>query len=147
MHQTLANQLKYIAFLPDSEGKDVKMKFYPEPKIKPPRRKPSVTNKTNAPEYMSQYMKEYRGEGKDYQKIPDATKQYRRDQRKKLKEKLQKNRPLQAALIDQELTFWSEKAQPVDLNEFEFICARRGFNEEEKKILAEELCDLDLIII
>jgi hypothetical protein len=146
MYKNVANKLKdLVSFLSSPDG-DIKKKFYTEPEIKPPRRNPSILNKTNAPGYMQEYMKDYRGEGKDYQKLPDKIKHYRRQLRKKLKEQIKERRPLQSALIDQELTFWKNKGQPIDPKEFEFICSRRGFNEEEQKILAEELLDLNLII-
>jgi hypothetical protein len=32
-------------------------------------------------------MQDYRDDGKDYQKVPDKVKEYRRDQKKKLEEK------------------------------------------------------------
>jgi hypothetical protein len=71
----------------EPEGEVVK-KFLPTPKQKPPRRKPGVKNKSNRTDYMQQYMTEYRkDQGKDYQKIPDAVKKYRAEQRKRLKEK------------------------------------------------------------
>ena len=46
---------------------DVTHKVYTEPISKPPRRKPSVTNKSNREDYMKEYMTKYRKEdGKDY---------------------------------------------------------------------------------
>lgn len=53
----------------DVEGEPIK-KFLPSPKKKPPRRRPMVENKSNRSDYMKEYMTEYRGEGKDYQKVP-----------------------------------------------------------------------------
>ena len=148
MLKSVATYLKHIvSFLPDLKGDDVKMKFYKEPDVKPPRRNPAVQNKTNSPEYMQQYMKDYRENGKDYQKMPDKAKQYRRQLRKRLRDQLKKKRPLQAALIDQELGYWSKQGQVIDLKEFDFICFRRGFSNEEQNVLAEELSDLNLIII
>jgi len=76
-----------VSFLPSDEG-EIKKKVYPEPEIKPPRRNPSVQNKSDASGYMKEYMQEYRGEGKDYQKVPDNVKEYRRQQKKQLKEQL-----------------------------------------------------------
>jgi hypothetical protein len=38
-----------------------------------------VVNKTNRSDYMKNYMKDYRENGKDYQKMPDAIKQKRRE--------------------------------------------------------------------
>jgi hypothetical protein len=69
-----------VAALP--EGEIVK-KFHLEPKIKPPRRRPSLKNKTDDAHYMRDYMKEYQQEGKGYQKIPERVKEWRREQRKK----------------------------------------------------------------
>ena len=70
-----------IATLPDPE---VVKKYKPNPKIKPPRRRPSVKNKTDQSDYMKNYMQDYRGEGKDYQKVPDKVKEMRRELKKKL---------------------------------------------------------------
>lgn len=67
------------------EQGDVVVKFREKPKIKPPRRNPSVKNKSNRTDYMKNYMQEYREEGNDYQKIPEKVKEYRREQKKKLK--------------------------------------------------------------
>jgi hypothetical protein len=146
MFLTISNIIK--SFLPDlNDGGDIRKKFYTEPKIKPPRRNPSTMNKSDAPGYMKDYMKEYRGDGKDYQKMPDKVKQYRREQRKKFRDSLKKSRPMQAHLIDQELSFWQNQGQPVDCQEFELICNRCGFDLEEQKVLAEELFDLNLILL
>jgi hypothetical protein len=70
----------------ETEGDMVK-KFQPAPKQKPPRRQPAVKNKSNRSDYMKEYMTEYRGEGKDYQKVPDKVKKFRAEQKKRLKEK------------------------------------------------------------
>jgi hypothetical protein len=59
----------------------------PSPKVKPPRRRPSTQNVTDQSDYSKNYMTEYREEGKDYQKAPDAVKELKREQQKKLKEK------------------------------------------------------------
>jgi hypothetical protein len=70
-------------------GEDIKKKFVVSPKIKPPRRKPSVMNDSARGDYMKEYMQDYRKEqGKDYQKVPPAVKKFRAEQRKRLKEKL-----------------------------------------------------------
>ena len=66
---------------------DIKKKFRAAPKLKPPRRKPSIQNESDQHGYMKDYMQEYRGEGKDYQKTPDKLKKFRSEQRKKIKEK------------------------------------------------------------
>jgi hypothetical protein len=72
------------AFLADGE---IKTKYRPNPKIKPPRRKSPVKNKSNRKDYSTKYMQEYRGEkGKDYQKKPKNLKDLRRKQKKCLKE-------------------------------------------------------------
>ena len=70
----------------ESEG-DIVKKFRAAPKIKPPRRKPSVQNVSNRSDYMEKYMTKYREDGKDYQKVPDKTKKLRSEQRKRLKKK------------------------------------------------------------
>ena len=68
---------------------EIKKKFVVSPKIKPPRRKPSVTNESAQGDYMKNYMQDYRKEqGKDYQKVPSEVKKFRAEQRKRLKEKL-----------------------------------------------------------
>lgn len=66
---------------------DIKKKFRPSPEIKPPRRNPSVQNKTDSPAYMRTYMKERREDGEDYQKVPSMIKELRKKQKQKLKEK------------------------------------------------------------
>jgi hypothetical protein len=130
------------AFLPEV---NIKKKVYQDPKLKPPRRNPSIDNKTNQSDYMKNYMTEYREKGKDYQKVPDKVKQFRREQRKQLREKIRARKPVEATLIDQELTFWRNAGKTVDLDEFQMICSRRGFEEESWKILAEELIDENLL--
>jgi hypothetical protein len=69
-----------------SDG-DVVKKHTPSPNVKPPRRRPSVQNKTDKTDYSKNYMKEYREDGKDFQKAPDAIKELKRKQQKALKEK------------------------------------------------------------
>lgn len=69
----------------DTPEGEVKKKFVPSPNVKPPRRRPSGRNKSNRGDYMQKYMKKYRGEGKDYQKIPENIKKMRRQQRKRIK--------------------------------------------------------------
>jgi len=73
-----------LATRPDGE---VKKKPIPMPKIKPPRRNPAIKNVSSKPEYSREYMKEYREEGKDYQKVPEEVSRFRREQKKRLKEK------------------------------------------------------------
>lgn len=80
---TISNYLRsIISRLPAPEG-DVVKKFIPSPKVKPPRRTPSLKNKSNRSDYMKLYMRDYREEGKDYQKLPEKVKEYRREQKKK----------------------------------------------------------------
>lgn len=69
-----------------SEG-EVVQKFKAAPKLKPPRRRSPLKNKTNRSDYSKEKVKEFREEGKDYQKVPDPIKELRREQRKRLKEK------------------------------------------------------------
>ena len=70
-------------------NEEIKKKFIVSPKMKPPRRKPSVMNDSARGDYMKEYMQDYRKEqGKDYQKIPSEVKKFRAEQRKRLKEKL-----------------------------------------------------------
>jgi hypothetical protein len=66
---------------------EVVHKHVPSPKVKPPRRKPSTQNKTDQSDYSKNYMTEYREDGKDFQKAPDAVKELRRKQKEKLKDK------------------------------------------------------------
>lgn len=66
---------------------EVIKKFIKIPKIKPPRRKPSIKNKSHRTDYSKNYMHEYRQEGKDYQKKPDNAKELRKKQKESLKEK------------------------------------------------------------
>lgn len=63
-----------------AEGEPIR-KFRGTPKEKPPRRNPSVMNKSNRSDYMKLYMKKYREEGKDYQKIPERVKEWRKEKR------------------------------------------------------------------
>lgn len=83
---TVADCIYNIVLALDTEGEIVK-KFTPTPKIKPMRGQPAFKNKSNRSDYFKHYMKEYRDNGKDYQKVPDQIKEYRRKQREKLKEK------------------------------------------------------------
>jgi len=63
-------------------GGEIVKKFLKQPKIKPPRRQPSVKNKSDRSDYMKEFMTEYREEGKDYQKKPEKLKKFRREQKK-----------------------------------------------------------------
>jgi len=87
MYRSISELIKnLIAGMSESEG-EITVKLKPIPKIKPPRRNPSVKNKSNRTDYMKNYMKEYREEGKDYQKVPDKIKELRKKQRKKQRKK------------------------------------------------------------
>lgn len=66
---------------------DVVKKKIPTPKVKETRKDLSVSNKSNRSDYMKNFMKKYREEGKDYQKAPSAIKKLRKKQKQKLKEK------------------------------------------------------------
>lgn len=70
----------------ESDG-DVVKKYRAAPKIKPPRRRPSVQNVSDRSDYMEKYMTKYREDGKDYQKVPDKAKKLRLEQRKRLRKK------------------------------------------------------------
>lgn len=90
MYDTLAGFIRQI--FAELSG-DVVKKYRPTPKIKPPRRKPSVTNKTDRSDYMKDYIKKYREEGKDYQKVPDKIKEFRKKHRKKKRVEVNLNTP------------------------------------------------------
>ena len=124
---------------------DVVKKVFKVPLVKPTRQKGPTENKTNRTDFSKNYMREYRQQGKDYQKSTDKVKEFRRKQRKKFKEHLKLKKPLTAMLIDQELDAWQVDAKPVTAEEFDFMCDRRGFVSEERLHLAEELSDLGLI--
>jgi len=87
MLKSVAQHLRDLAASMGLPEGDVKQKFYPDPKIKPPRRKPSTVNQSNRSDYSKNYMQDYRSEGKDYQKMTDSMKDLLRRQRKRLKEK------------------------------------------------------------
>ena len=85
MYSAISEIIRQISAGMDGE---VTKKFVAPPKIKPPRRKPSVQNKSNRSDYMKDYMSDYRKEkGKDYQKMPQSVKKLRLEQRKRLKKK------------------------------------------------------------
>ena len=83
----LADAIRAVATMADPEGDVTPSKFRVDPKIKPPRRKPSVVNKSQRSDYMKKYIKDYREEGKDYQKIPEKIKELRKKQRTEIKKK------------------------------------------------------------
>lgn len=66
---------------------EIVVKFRVSPKVKPPRRRPSVQNESCLSDYMQVYMQKYREEGKDYQKMPQKIKDLRKKQRKQKKKK------------------------------------------------------------
>jgi len=70
-----------------AEG-DVIVKFRPEPKIKPKRRRPGFQNKTQDPHYQRDYKRDDSYRDRGYQKIPDKMKKWRAEQRRRLKDKL-----------------------------------------------------------
>lgn len=71
----------------EPEG-DVLWKKRKTPWIKPPRRNPSTSNKSNRSDYMQKYMEKYRSdEGKSYQKMTPQIKEFRKKQRQKMKKK------------------------------------------------------------
>ena len=140
MYRHLADSLRVLAIKINPEG-DVTKKHLKVPKIKPPRRRSPGQNKTNRSDYFQKYLKKYREDGKDYQKVPDGVKQWRKEHKKRLQEK----EPLKAHLLDQELDFWGKTGTTVDPDEFEIICSRRGFDEDDRVFLAEELYERGLI--
>jgi hypothetical protein len=143
MFKSIADSLRsVIATMSTPEG-DVVQKVWPEPKIKPPRRETPTSNKTNRTDFSKNYMRDYRQNGKDYQKMAPGIKKLRREQRKRQKEKIKAQNPLKAHLLNQEISWWQKNG--VDHEDFDFICNRRGFNDEERNILIEDLCDLNLI--
>jgi hypothetical protein len=79
----IAAALRVVAAKIDPEG-DVKTKYRPSPRVKPPRRQSPVKNKSNRSDYSTKYMREYREDGKDYQKMPENLKKLRREQKKRL---------------------------------------------------------------
>lgn len=87
MRESLSNLLRFIvADLSEPAQGEIVTKYREAPKHKPPRRRPSVKNKSNRTDYMKLYMKKYREDGNDYQKVPEKVKEWRREQKKKLEE-------------------------------------------------------------
>ena len=143
MLKTVASLVREVTAIMDLPEGDIVKKIFKVPEKNPPRAKgPARAYKTD---FSKNYMKEYRQNGKDYQKAPDKVKEFRRKQRKKFKEHLKHKKPLTAMLIDQELTCWRYDARPITAEEFDGMCDRRGFDNEERLHMAEELCDLGLI--
>lgn len=73
-------------FAQDLAEGDVVVKFKAMPKVKPPRRNNPVQNESNRSDYMQIYMRDYREEGKDYQKKPDNMKEFKKKHKRKKKE-------------------------------------------------------------
>lgn len=67
---------------------DIAVKFHPEPKFKPKRRRPGFRNKTQDPHYQRDYKRMDEYKDREYQKVPDKVKKWRAEQRDRLKEKL-----------------------------------------------------------
>jgi hypothetical protein len=66
---------------------DVQKKFTPNPQAKPRRRNPSFQNLSDRDDYHQNYQRDYRQQGKDYQRIPDGVKRLRQEQRKKINDR------------------------------------------------------------
>lgn len=82
----ISEHLRRLALEMEEPEGDVVFKKKRTPWIKPPRRNPSTSNKSNRSDYMQKYMKKYRDdEGKSYQKIPPKLKEFRKKQRQELK--------------------------------------------------------------
>jgi hypothetical protein len=142
MLKNISGLIRGITALMDMPEGDVVKKVFKIPLVKPSRQEgPAKAYRTD---FSKNYMREYRQNGKDYQRAPDKLKEFRRKQRKKFKEHLKLKKPLTARLIDQELGWWKENARPVMAEEFDLMCDRRWFDEEERLHLAEELNDLGL---
>lgn len=90
-------------FAKDVPEGDVTKKFRAAPKVKPPRRKSPVQNKSNRTDYMQVYMEGYREEGKDYQKMPQKIKDLRKKQKKEKKSSIKDVRIYNRALSPSEI--------------------------------------------
>lgn len=88
--KSIAEVIKEVVAVAELAEGEVKHKVLQAPSIKPPRRKLKIENKSNKSDYMKNYMTEYRGDGKDYQKMPDAVKEFRKDQKKNINVKIEK---------------------------------------------------------
>jgi len=98
----------------DTPEGDTTKKFRAQPKIKPPRRKPSVQNESSREDYMKEYMKDYRKEeGKDYQKMPAKIKELRKRQRQEKK----KTQPVNGVLNTEVGRVGIGIGIPIPLNE------------------------------
>ena len=80
----ISDALRDVSAFLDPAEVEIKTKYRPNPKVKPPRRRSPVKNKSNRTDYSKKYMREYREDGKDYQKKPENLKKLRRDQKKRL---------------------------------------------------------------
>ena len=77
-----ADLLRIIATKTDPDV--VVKKFRPAPGAKPARRRPTFQNLSDRSTYHRDYKRRQREEGKDYQKVPEDVKTWRREQRKRL---------------------------------------------------------------
>jgi len=87
MRKPISNLIRDLVLATKPDG-EIKKIHHPSPDVKPPRRQSPIKNVTSKPEYAREYMEEYRENGKDYQKVPDEVRKFRREQKKRLKEKL-----------------------------------------------------------
>lgn len=81
----LADIIRMIAAKADDDT--ITMPFRPEPESKPARRQPSFQNKSQHKNYQRDYKRKQKENGGGYQKVPDKVKEWRREQRKTLKDK------------------------------------------------------------
>jgi len=88
MKSCVAEFIKDVVALMEVPEGDTKQNIVPVSKFKPPRLDATKT-KSRKTDYFKNYMTERRDQGKDYQKMPDKVKQFRRDQKKKFKNKLE----------------------------------------------------------
>ena len=68
------------------EGDVVKV-IHEETDVKAPRKEKSFTNKSNRSDYSKNYMREYREDGKDYQKLPEKIKELHKKQKRERQKK------------------------------------------------------------
>lgn len=86
MIETVAECVRKWALEMEAPEGDVIRKKQKTPEVKPPRRNPSTSNKSNRSDYMKNYMESYRDdEGKSYQKMPPEVKEFRKKQKQKAK--------------------------------------------------------------
>lgn len=105
MIRSLADEVRKVALEMEAPEGDVVRKKKKAPEIKPPRRNPSTSNKSDRTDYMQKYMEKYRSdEGKSYQKIPESVKEFRKKQRQKAKKIARVHLEREAEKLYQ--TFW-----------------------------------------